>query len=92
MPGKDCLVHVLDWGRRVQANEDLCVFVLLKVEVHYDINFEVLSHYPNHRAVGRLELPIDSIVQNVEKDYGLVSHVYVRVTKKLDEKLFDPLK
>ena len=55
------------------------------------IDLEVLPNAPNDRTKSTLHLPIDTVVEHVEQDYGLVSHEHVLIAKQLDKDLLDEL-
>ena len=55
------------------------------------VDLEVLPNAPNDRTKSTLHLPIDTVVEHVEQDYGLVSHEHVLIAKQLDKDLLDEL-
>ena len=55
------------------------------------VDLEVLPNAPNDRTKSTLHLPIDTIVEHVEQDNGLVPHEHVLIAKQLDKDLLDEL-
>ena len=51
----------------------------------------MLPNAPNDRTKSTLHLPIDTIVEHVEQDNGLVPHEHVLIAKQLDKDLLDEL-
>mmetsp|Transcript_20325 Transcript_20325/g.19275 ORF Transcript_20325/g.19275 Transcript_20325/m.19275 type:complete len:218 (+) Transcript_20325:531-1184(+) len=67
------------------------MLVFLEVVVDDDVDFEVLAYAADDGDEGAGELPVHSIIQHIEEDYGLVSDAHFVVAEELDEQLFDPL-
>lgn len=73
MPLENLLVLSLDWRGCKHAEEKLAVAVLLVVEVSKDVDLEMHTDAADNWPEGLLELPVDTIVEHVEKDGGLVA-------------------
>jgi len=73
VPLENLLVLSLDWRGCKHAEEKLAVAVLLVVEVSEDVDLEMHTDAADNWPEGLLELPVDTIVEHVEKDGGLVA-------------------
>ena len=51
----------------------------------------MLTNAADDGAEGTLHLPVDSIVEHVEKDDSLIPHENVLIAQQLDQDLFDEL-
>ena len=51
------------------------------VVANCQVYFEVLSNAPHYWSKCALHLPVNSVIEHVEQDYGLVTHENVLVTK-----------
>ena len=56
------------------------------------IYLEVLPNASYDRSESTLHLPIDAIVEHIEKNDGLISHKDVLISKQLDQNLLDEFK
>jgi hypothetical protein len=79
VPCKDGSISTFNGRWSTESKEDLRVLVFIKFKVNNDIDFEVLTNYSNDWFKSRGKLPINSIIQHVEKNHSLVSYAHLIV-------------
>ena len=74
-------MHLLKRRWSGDAEENLVVKVGAVLPLHGQVHLEVLAHAAHHRLERARKLPVNSVVEHVENNDSLISHLDVLVAQ-----------
>ena len=85
------LIRPFDWWRRSKSQKYLRIYGFW-ILVDETLNDEMLTNRSYRWSECLKQLPIDTIIEHVEQNDGLVTNAHIIIPHKLNKKLFNPVK